>query len=216
MGSPRRSRRCYGSSWQAWTRRCWWSRWCWLWMVRTSCSCHILGASTNWSDSRTVEVATTRLVEKASGALEPETYYETEYHSKPAGWNGSNGWGGVPHLSSLHDGSHGLNGTFSFFVRRRNGNREQYHGCYNLTLSAFEMVDDNDDGIYEPGEHVLIRGIQIYNSGIVFPAAEYLSPVLIRVDRTYALPVSLTHTSHHTLVHLVGRRCSSRQRPSTS
>lgn len=150
--------------------------------------------------SRTEEIAVIRMVENSAGRLEPHTYYETDYHTHPEGWSGSSGRQGMPHLSSLYDGALGQNGTFSFFILRRNGEREQYHGCYNLQASVFEMIDENEDGVYEPGEHVLIKNIQVHNTGRLSQTLRNLTLALTRFFRCYALPISHQHTAQYPLI----------------
>ena len=40
-----------------------------------------------------------------------------------------------------------------------------YRSPYQLELVDFDVEDENDDGIFEPGEHLFIRRIHIKNTG---------------------------------------------------
>jgi hypothetical protein len=51
---------------------------------------------------------------------------------------------------------------------RRDGTVERYPGCYDLQVSGFDIRDENDDGITEPGEHIFVERIQVHNAGL-FP-----------------------------------------------
>ncbi|PGG99856.1 hypothetical protein AJ80_09278 [Polytolypa hystricis UAMH7299] len=121
------------------------------------------GAGCTW----TVDTSITRFVDDGRGNLVPETRLETDWVSKSAGWAGSSGYDGSQPSDPLFDGAPGQNGIISFFILRRDGAREQYHGCYDLRVSGFEIVDENEDGINEPGEHIFVENIQVHNTGVM-------------------------------------------------
>lgn len=112
------------------------------------------------------------MVDDGHGGLTPQKHKDVVFRTHAEASNGNSGRPGSPLQSTLHKGRPGRAGTFSFFVVRENGAREQYHGCYNLQVYDFEMVDENDDGIYEPGEHVLIKNIKIHNTGNIYHGAK--------------------------------------------
>ncbi len=45
------------------------------------------------------------------------------------------------------------------------GIEKQYRSIYQLELVDFDLEDENEDGIFEPGEHLFIRRICVKNSG---------------------------------------------------
>ncbi|KAF1955062.1 hypothetical protein CC80DRAFT_594675 [Byssothecium circinans] len=138
------------------------------------------GAGYEWS----IDIHRVRIVENSAGHHVPETYVETEYYSNPPGWNGSSGYNGSQPSEPLYDGAPGRDGLFSFFVLRSNGPREQYHGCYDLRVSGFDIMDENDDGINEPGEHIFVKNIRVQNTGAM-PSPPFTSIPLNIVPSTW-------------------------------
>jgi hypothetical protein len=63
--------------------------------------------------------------------------------------SGLTGHSGVGHINVLHE----------------NGTQSTYTSRYKLELVSFEIQDENHDGIFEPGECVLIQRIRIRNQG---------------------------------------------------
>jgi hypothetical protein len=59
-------------------------------------------------------------------------------------------------------GRHGLG---QIIVERANGKQDTYNARYRLELVSFDMLDENQDGIYEPGERIIIQRIRIKNTG---------------------------------------------------
>lgn len=41
-----------------------------------------------------------------------------------------------------------------------------YDSKFEFQLLDFDVVDENDDGVFEPGECVIIKNIRIKNSGM--------------------------------------------------
>ena len=79
--------------------------------------------------------------------------------------NGRNGPPGVSQTAALHSGNPGHPGTAVIIVRSHDGAQRQYTQVFNLELLDFEVEDENADGIFEPGEHVIVRRIRVRNSG---------------------------------------------------
>lgn len=63
--------------------------------------------------------------------------------------SGMNGHSGVGHVKALHG----------------DGTEDTYTSRYRLELVSFEIQDENHDGIFEPGECIVIQRIRIKNSG---------------------------------------------------
>jgi hypothetical protein len=40
-----------------------------------------------------------------------------------------------------------------------------YPDRYRLTVASFDVVDENEDNINEPGEHLIVRNVRIENKG---------------------------------------------------
>jgi hypothetical protein len=76
----------------------------------------------------------------------------------------------LEHLAtSLLAGAPGNNGTATIHVQRANGSIQEYTSCYRLELVDFDIEDENQDGIFEPGEHLFIRRISVRNTGLLSP-----------------------------------------------
>jgi len=51
------------------------------------------------------------------------------------------------------------------FIVERGSSSISYNGRYQLAVQRFDVVDGNEDGIVEPGEHIFVRNIHIINTG---------------------------------------------------
>jgi len=40
-----------------------------------------------------------------------------------------------------------------------------YSSRYHLIVESFEVVDENNDGINEPGEYLIVKNISVRNDG---------------------------------------------------
>lgn len=45
------------------------------------------------------------------------------------------------------------------------GTTRSYPDRYRLVVDGFEVVDENNDGINEPGEHLIVENIIVRNHG---------------------------------------------------
>jgi hypothetical protein len=59
----------------------------------------------------------------------------------------------------------GRPGEAAIIVTSKAGPEKSYRCRYRLELVDFEVEDENEDGIFEPGEHVFIRRIRVKNTG---------------------------------------------------
>ncbi|KAH8656136.1 hypothetical protein BGZ60DRAFT_417858 [Tricladium varicosporioides] len=59
----------------------------------------------------------------------------------------------------------GAQGSSQVTVKRNDGTEATYPTRYELKVVSFEVVDENDDGINEPGEHLIVRNIRVQNTG---------------------------------------------------
>lgn len=82
------------------------------------------------------------------------------------GLNGSDGLQGASVMTPLLAGAPGNNGTATIHVQRADGSIQEYTSCYRLELVDFDIEDENQDGIFEPGEHLFIRRIRVRNTGL--------------------------------------------------
>ena len=53
----------------------------------------------------------------------------------------------------------------TILVRNLDGTTSEFRAPWKLRLVSFDIEDENGDGIFEPGEHVLVRRIRICNVG---------------------------------------------------
>jgi hypothetical protein len=81
--------------------------------------------------------------------------------------------------SDGNDGNLGKDGTVTWIVNDVNGNViEQSNKLYDLELSNPTFIDQNGDGIFEPGDEFQVGSIEICNiGGITLPATTYLKLV---------------------------------------
>ncbi|KAK6334530.1 hypothetical protein TWF730_003744 [Orbilia blumenaviensis] len=103
-----------------------------------------------------------------------------------AGTNGSGGRGGGPGYGGKGSGSRGISGSAGNAIltagqygqpgnariqvhmksTRELGARHNFYlSRYFFTLVDFDIVDENEDGIFEPGEHIYVQNIRIQNTG---------------------------------------------------
>ncbi|KAF3116228.1 hypothetical protein TWF103_009451 [Orbilia oligospora] len=103
-----------------------------------------------------------------------------------AGTNGFGGRGGRPGHGGKGSGSHGIDGADGNAIliagqhgqpgnariqvhmkstRELGARHNFYTSRYFFTLVDFDIVDENEDGIFEPGEHIYIQNIRIQNTG---------------------------------------------------
>ncbi|KAK6525330.1 hypothetical protein TWF694_005473 [Orbilia ellipsospora] len=92
-----------------------------------------------------------------------------------AGGYGGKGYGprgisGAPGNAIIQPGQHGLPGSARIQVRMKptrelGAEHKFYLRRYFFTLVDFDVVDENEDGIFEPGEHIYVKNIRIQNTG---------------------------------------------------
>jgi hypothetical protein len=46
-----------------------------------------------------------------------------------------------------------------------NNTESTYPSIYQLKVVSFDVVDENEDGVNEPGEHLLVKNIRVENTG---------------------------------------------------
>ena len=116
--------------------------------------------------------ASNPLVTTTSGALDTRAHspscgeqpvYKTR--SRPRGANGRKGQDGSSPSTTLFSGNAGQDGTASFVVINADGTQSHYRGAFDCLLVGFEVIDENEDGIFEPGECAIIQNIRITNIG---------------------------------------------------
>ncbi|MEZ4310627.1 MAG: hypothetical protein R3F14_21500 [Polyangiaceae bacterium] len=93
-----------------------------------------------------------------------QTQTRTTHHSNPGGSSGPSGRSGRPGVADLTFGKDGRNGSFEIHVTSPEGTRT-YTSRYDLRLTGFIHTSENEDDVYEPEERVLVRQIQVQNTG---------------------------------------------------
>lgn len=86
-------------------------------------------------------------------------------YNRPAGAQGQQGFHGAPPSTFLRAGANGAHGSVQIKVKSSNGMESIYPDKYHITVVSFELVDENGDGINEPGEHIIVRNICVQNLG---------------------------------------------------
>lgn len=94
-------------------------------------------------------------------------YYNT-HHSRPGAPPGPDGQSGLGPHEPLYGGRSGRNGRGQVRVLNNDLTEGIYTSRYQLVVSSFDVVDENMDGINEPGEFLLVQNIRIQNVGKKF------------------------------------------------
>jgi hypothetical protein len=97
-----------------------------------------------------------------------ETKCITTDHRRPSGSPGRYGPSGYRPMTYLRGGVGGANGTCQIRVVRRDLTEGTYPSRYRIEVLSFDVVDENKDGINEPGEYLLVQNIRVRNSGMLF------------------------------------------------
>ncbi|ORY18621.1 hypothetical protein BCR34DRAFT_582903 [Clohesyomyces aquaticus] len=119
----------------------------------------------------------------------------TERHSdyvvaktRPGGSNGQNGPPGMRASTLLSGGRSGPSGSVQIKVIGGDLSEATYPGVYNLQVVNFDIIDENEDGINEPGEHIHVHNIRVRNVGgmpspearsihILIQGTQFLEPI---------------------------------------
>lgn len=81
------------------------------------------------------------------------------------GQRGLDGQPGASITDPLFEGIPGQEGSVTIIVRYGDGREQAYSSRYNLELVDFDVEDENGDGIFEPGEHIIVKRIRVRNTG---------------------------------------------------
>lgn len=93
------------------------------------------------------------------------TDYQTRFHSRPSASGGPAGMCGRAPVDALQPGQNGPPGFSQITVLFSDGGSATYSSRYILEIVGFDVQDENDDGINEPGEYVFVTNIVIKNTG---------------------------------------------------
>ncbi|KAK0615131.1 hypothetical protein B0T17DRAFT_657375 [Bombardia bombarda] len=143
------------------------------------------GSSYSWSE--TVD----EHVQDANGNYGVQ--HQTVRHSNPGGGPGPGGKGGWSYHDTevLYPGQDGAPGFSKVTVLHPDGTSVEYPSRYMLAVTSFDVYDENDDGINEPGEYIIITNIVVQNTGlmpgpsklqVLVRGTKWLDPVLLPVD----------------------------------
>ncbi len=89
----------------------------------------------------------------------------TKHHRNSGGEGGASGRRGDSPTLRLRSGDPGKAGQFLIEVRDASGGVAKYPSCFDLRLVAYAHRNENDDGVYEPGERIFVGKIAIENVG---------------------------------------------------
>ncbi len=111
------------------------------------------GSSHSWTESESYT--------DSNGASQTRT----THHRNSGGSDGPPGRAGDSPTTRLRSGSAGASGEFCIEVRDDSGAVAQYPSCFDLRLVSYVHRNENDDGVYEPGERVFVGKIEVENVG---------------------------------------------------
>ena len=86
-------------------------------------------------------------------------------HYKPGAPDGKQGPSGKTATAVLSPGRDGIYGSAEILFKHDNGSVSRYDSKFEFELSDFEIEDENVDGIFEPGECIIVKSIRIKNLG---------------------------------------------------
>ena len=132
-------------------------------MVSTPERSHIHFQGNNTIDSRgepRVEHHDPRVYDEMHRGSRSATRHMPGGHPGPVGHEGS------PAKSILRNGPSGRNGQIQFVVVFTDGTISKYPSRYDLRIENCMLKDENDDGICEPGEHIMAQNIMVRNYGM--------------------------------------------------
>ncbi|KAN0122124.1 hypothetical protein V8E51_000450 [Hyaloscypha variabilis] len=106
------------------------------------------------------------------------------------GEEGAEGRRGDVPAHPLFPGLDGQPGEATIIVTSKTGQPRSYRSRFQLELVDFDVEDENEDGVFEPGEHLFIRRIRIKNTGgMPSPTKE----TILEIDPSECLQPINTH-----------------------
>jgi hypothetical protein len=115
------------------------------------------GNGCSWTETHS------RTITESNGYSRTE-YYNT-HHSRAGAPPGPDGRSGTCPHEPLYGGRSGRNGHGQIRVLNNDLTEEVYTSRYQLVVKGFDVVDENMDGINEPGEFLHVQNIRIQNVG---------------------------------------------------
>ncbi|KAH0564731.1 hypothetical protein GP486_001878 [Trichoglossum hirsutum] len=91
-----------------------------------------------------------------------------DHRSRPPGASGPQGRPGNRPPTYLAGGKSGKQGSCQIRVVNRDLTESTYPDRYDIRVVSFDILDENRDGVNEPGEHLLVTNIKVQNA--VFPS----------------------------------------------
>ena len=88
-------------------------------------------------------------------------------HRTLSGLSGPDGTPGNVPLNILYAGQRGADGSCRITVVRSVA--ATFSRRYEIVVIGFDVADENDDGIFEPGEHQIVKNIRVKNCGSDLP-----------------------------------------------
>ncbi|CAO2655108.1 Nn.00g101720.m01.CDS01 [Neocucurbitaria sp. VM-36] len=122
-------------------------------------------ASTN-NNQALIQSSSSRAFVPANHSSGCQRVAKYKTHSRPSASNGSNGPRGRSPASPLYPGNSGDCGHGSVIIYDPQAPLQaRYYGSkFEFRLCDFDIADENHDGIFEPGECILINALQIENA----------------------------------------------------
>ncbi|MCB9026539.1 MAG: hypothetical protein H6625_09505 [Bdellovibrionaceae bacterium] len=93
----------------------------------------------------------------------PTYTYDSHYNS--GGSDGHDGPSGSPGRGNIQRGAKGPSGKYEVLVSYQNGSIERYAKVFSLSLISYDLIDENNNGIFEPGEKVSVSNMIVKNTG---------------------------------------------------
>jgi hypothetical protein len=107
------------------------------------------------------------------------------HHRNPGGRSGPSGRNGTKPTTILRSGNDGSDGRVNMQVFGSRGEIKSYPDRYKLIVERFDVADENQDSINEPGEYLIVKNVVVRNKGLfthLSTARNLLIRLPIRID----------------------------------
>ncbi len=90
--------------------------------------------------------------------------------SLPEAGNGPQGDPGNPGVGNITGSRAGNVGNFTMFVTNPDGTISQFKSRYNLVVTGYTLAAGSNNGIFQPGDNVVVSGIRVKNMSPDMPS----------------------------------------------
>lgn len=119
------------------------------------------GSGCSWTETESY----TTTESDGKGGTRTVSKTRTVVKSRPPAPDGPRGYTGNTPSIVLRDGDDGAPGKIIYNIRRSDGTVSESDSRFLLKLQWFEIIDEHEDGIFEPGDLVKVKNLTVANVG---------------------------------------------------